>query len=45
MRLEDKLEGDLDFAGWKLRLKLILKEHGLNKFIEKSTHHLKEMMK
>ena len=36
MKLEDRLEGDLDFAGWKLRLKLILKEHGLNKFIEKS---------
>ena len=36
MRLEDRLEGDLDFASWKLCLKLILKEHGLNKFIEKS---------
>lgn len=36
MRLQDRLEGDLDFAGWKLWLKLILKEHGLNKFIENS---------
>ena len=36
MRLEDRLEGDSDFAGWKFRLKLLLKEHGLNKFIENS---------
>lgn len=25
IRVEDRLEDDLDFAGWKLQMKLILK--------------------
>ena len=32
MRLEDHLEGDVDFSGWKLRMKITLKENGLMKF-------------
>ena len=36
IKVEDRLNGDSNYAAWKLRMKLTLKDNDLKQFIEKS---------
>ena len=42
MKVEDRLDSDLNYVRWKLQMKLILKENDLKEFIEKSDQPPKE---